>query len=385
MNKEKFKVLDDILHDVLIRIKNSKSQITEISQSVYKELSVAMEDRIKLDKEYAECFKLIKAKEREEKAAREHLAKVSSNLHSFSEKELQAAYVSASNLQLEIDFLKEREKDLTAKIRLNAQLQESYISTINRSKQLTQQLETVNDYLGNKMLDLISDIQDLRYRQVYSEYIIYGQEEERMRLARDIHDGPAQSMAGISFKAEYCKKIIDKDVPKCKSELGVLAGLVRGTLDEVRKIIFNLRPMAIDDLGFYPAIANFLEKISFEHNLTYNLKTTGKVIRLQKHVEVALYRVVQEAVNNIIKHSNAEKFDVTINFEEDEISFKIQDYGQGFDLNKSKREDSFGIMGINERLNLLGSELHISSTPNRGTTLKFNLDSSKYKRLNLDN
>ena len=233
------------------------------------------------------------------------------------------------------------------------------------------------------MLEMLGEFKDLRYRQLQSEYIIYGQEEERLRLAREIHDGPAQSIAGISFKAEFCKKLIEQDPQRCKLELNLLTDMVRETLGEVRNIIFDLRPMSIDDLGLIPTLKNYIEKIKKENTIDLQLKIVGKLIRLASHLEVGIYRIIQEAVNNLLRHSQASEACIEITYTQEQIWVRIIDNGEGFEVEKVG-SGHYGLIGMRERTKLFSGELDIASELGRGTTIRLVINIDNYILKNVD-
>jgi two-component system sensor histidine kinase DegS len=204
--------------------------------------------------------------------------------------------------------------------------------------------------------------------------IIRSQEEERRRVARDIHDGPAQAMANIVFRAEVCERLIDTDVERAKAELRELRDHIRGTLGEIRKIIFDLRPMTLDDLGLGPTIRGVLDNIRNLHGVFTEMSITGKERRLESYVEIGIFRVVQEALNNAVKHAAASTIVVRIDFAPAEVTIVVEDDGKGFDdLAVEMPADRFGLMGMRERLQLLEGKLTIKSTPGRGSRVLINV------------
>ncbi len=131
--------------------------------------------------------------------------------------------------------------------------------------------------------------------------VLEAQEEERKRLSRDIHDGPAQSIANIVLKAEICKTLMDKDIQKGLEELERLKGSVRNTLKDIRKIIYDLRPMSIDDLGLIPTIRRFGHEFSQDTNIEVEVVTSKISEDVEKIIQIAVFRLVQEIFNNIKK------------------------------------------------------------------------------------
>ncbi len=136
-------------------------------------------------------------------------------------------------------------------------------------------VSVASEYLQGNMDEILLTVDDLNKRQYLGIKIIEAQEEERQRLARDIHDGPAQSMANIIVKTELCERLMDIDQVRAKSELENLKVIVKDTLKDVREIIFDLRPMSLDDLGLIPT----LERYIYDFSEDTGIETSLKIIR----------------------------------------------------------------------------------------------------------
>lgn len=224
-------------------------------------------------------------------------------------------------------------------------------------------------FLVNHIGSFANQIESLQQKQVFSSKIIYAQEEERRRVVREIHDGPAQTMANIVFRAEVCERLIDTDMQRAKNELKELREQVREVLKETRKIIFDLRPMTIDDLGLIPTIKRIVDTLEQRSDVDAEVIVLGVEKRLDAHVEIGLFRIIQEAITNIEKHAKASKAWIRIDFRPKLISVIIEDNGQGFTPKNENNGQSFGLMGMKERVNLLNGELEISSDQGKGTKI----------------
>jgi two-component system sensor histidine kinase DegS len=161
--------------------------------------------------------------------------------------------------------------------------------------------------------------------------------------------------------------LVDVDIDRAKTELKDLREQVRVALRETRTIIFDLRPMTLDDLGLVPTIRRVLETIKERCKIFPEVKILGEEKRLDSHVEIGLFRIIQEALNNIEKHSKATAVWVRIDFRPSLVSAVVEDDGQGFDTASAAGNESFGLMGMRERINLLGGELTIKSEIGKGT------------------
>jgi len=202
--------------------------------------------------------------------------------------------------------------------------------------------------------------------------ILEAQENERKRISRDIHDGPAQHIANIIMKADICKKIIQNDLNEGLKELSDLKESVKVALKEVRSIIFDLRPMSLDDLGLNKTIEQTVKAISEDFNIDINLKLKPMESEVEPIIQVAVFRIVQEIFNNIKKHSKATHVQVKLDFGTKYLRLLISDDGIGFDVNETLKKvktkgTSYGLIGILDRVNQLQGQIHIEASPGAGS------------------
>jgi two-component system sensor histidine kinase DegS len=205
------------------------------------------------------------------------------------------------------------------------------------------------------------------------ERVIKAQEEERRRVARDIHDGPAQMMANAVLQVEIVDKLLDRDPPAAASEMKDLRRIINDSLKDLRRIIFDLRPMILDDLGLAPALRRYTDDFSSRHSLPVKMKVLGVETRIDPIVEVALFRIVQEALHNARKHALASRVVVTLGYGPDAVGVSIEDDGKGFDPTGVSRNwgqsDKFGLSGMRERAKLFGGSLDVDTAPGEGTKI----------------
>jgi two-component system sensor histidine kinase DegS len=209
-----------------------------------------------------------------------------------------------------------------------------------------------------------------------SSKILKAHEEERKRIAREIHDGPAQSVASLALKVELCKKKLqDGPFDTFSQELDKLGDFVRSTSREIRTIIYDLKPSYLDD-GLFSAVQNHIKVCKDNTNLNIDLQTSGNDSNLEYYIVSTLFRIVQEALTNIDKHAKASKVNVTIEISQNTLLLNIEDNGMGFDstcFEQSKNvgaSRSFGIEGMKERVGLINGIIEISSILYKGTIIK---------------
>jgi two-component system, NarL family, sensor histidine kinase DegS len=211
-------------------------------------------------------------------------------------------------------------------------------------------------------------LETAKQKQDFGLKIIEAQEDERKRLSREIHDGPAQMMANVMMRSDLIERVYkERGATEAISEIRSMKKMVRSALYEVRRIIYDLRPMALDDLGLVPTLKKYLQTIEDYHKTTsIQFTNIGEDKRLPSNYEVALFRIIQESVQNALKHADAMTVQVKLEIKRDHIMAVIKDDGKGFDINESKPE-SFGLLGIRERVELLEGELTIHSKIGTGT------------------
>ena len=200
--------------------------------------------------------------------------------------------------------------------------------------------------------------------------IITAQEDERKRLASDLHDGIIQSLIGIWYRLQRITPNSDQYPGLWHKEILDVNRLLDGQIQDIRRILYDLRPVILDNYGLIPAIQSFAQKIQEQHNLQINLAISEKNTRFPQKIEIALFRIFQEAITNVIKHSGATMVQVDFDINKDTIALTIKDNGCG--LCNSKLEQlqeltGLGLAGIQERALLLNGTCNIDSQPGQGT------------------
>jgi len=216
-------------------------------------------------------------------------------------------------------------------------------------------------------------MEKMKLERKYLSQIIEAQENERRRISRELHDEFGQALYAIKFNLE----MIDKDLPHTTSvvrgRLEEAKSLSSQTLTTMRQLSLDLRPTMLDDLGLIPTLRWYIQNFSNRLNICSNFETIGLEEKLPPQIETAFYRIVQEALNNIAKHAQADRVEVSLMKRDSRIHASIRDNGKGFDLDKVLHPESpergFGLAGIQERVSLLGGQMDIQSRPGFGTLI----------------
>jgi signal transduction histidine kinase len=205
--------------------------------------------------------------------------------------------------------------------------------------------------------------------QHLSSQVLTAHEGERKRIARELHDDTGQALTSILVRLRLLEKTAeDESVRKNVEELRELTG---NALDAVRRMAVDLRPAALDDLGLVPALHSYSDKYSNSWPISVTFSAEGLKKRLPPNVELVLYRIVQEALTNVAKHSGAGSVEVRLRRRSNTVTVTVADDGRGFDLRDVTRTEGagLGLFGMRERLALVGGTVAIESTPGQGTTI----------------
>ncbi|MHC8661066.1 two-component sensor histidine kinase DegS [Bacillus amyloliquefaciens] len=375
MNKSKMdsKVLDSILMKMLKTVDGSKDEVFQIGEQSRQQYEQLVEELKQIKQQVYEVIELGDKLEVHTRHARNRLSEVSGNFHKFSEEEIRNAYEKAHKLQVELTMIQQREKQLRERRddleRRLLGLQE----IIERSESLVSQITVVLNYLNQDLRQVGLLLADAQAKQDFGLRIIEAQEEERKRVSREIHDGPAQMLANVMMRSELIERIFrDRGTEDGFQEIRNLRQNVRNALYEVRRIIYDLRPMALDDLGLIPTLRKYLyttEEYNGKVKIHFQCIGDTENKRLAPQFEVALFRLAQEAVTNALKHSESEEITVKVEVTADFVVLIIKDNGKGFDIKeaKQKKNKSFGLLGMKERVDLLEGTITIDSKLGLGT------------------
>jgi len=377
--KSDLKRINEIIRHTLAVIENSRGAIMEIAENARKEVAILKEEIQALQ---AEVQEVIKNSERLEKLmikSRIKLATISGDYTRYTEEDMRAAYEEADRLRVELAVSRERERQtVIRRNELERRLKNAEV-TLEKAEKLVAQVSTVLDYLAGDLSKLDEHIESAEQKRTLALRIIKAQEEERRRIAREMHDGPAQSMSNVILKAEICEKLFEIDLEKAREELSALKEMVRACLKDVRRIIYDLRPMSIDDLGLSPTLQKYIDNFVNETGIRVDLmfiETDNKI--KDSNIVLTVFRLVQECLNNVKKHACATQVTIQLEGTTKGLTVRIKDDGKGFDTARLSREPAhsdsgYGVIGMRERVELLGGSFSIESKTGKGTTVRATL------------
>lgn len=362
--------LDTILEKMIDTVGESKNEIFRIGEQSRNDFETLSDELNSVKKMVVKIIDEGDLLDVQARHARNRLSDVSKNFQEYTEAEIREAYEKAHQLQMDLSMNRQIEKQLRER---RDDLERRLLGlneTIERAEHLVSQISVVMNYLMSDLKQVGEVIEDAKAKQDFGLKIIEAQEDERKRLSREIHDGPAQMLANVIMRSDLIERIYrERGGQEAITEIRSFKKMVRSALYEVRRIIYDLRPMALDDLGLVPTLRKYLQTIEEYHNKArIEFVNVGLEGRLPSKYEVALFRLIQESVQNALKHSEATEIVVRLEITKSAVNVLVKDNGIGFDVNK-KGADSFGIMGMEERVELLEGVLSIDSKIGSGTSV----------------
>lgn len=366
--------LDKIIKKTIMTINSSKSEIYEIAENSRRECKKLEDELCSLKDQVKQLISEVEVLEVALKESKRKLMLINKNFSHYTQEELKDAYEKADNLRVELAVKREMEQFfIRRRNELEIRIKDS-IKTVQRADNLITQVSAALGYLTGDLQEVSLQLEGLQHKQLLGLKIIKAQEEERQRVARDIHDGPAQQMSNVVLKAEICERMIDIDLDKAREELRSLKKIVRDSLQDVRKIIYDLRPMSLDDLGLVPTLQRYVLTFQEESGISVSFQTKGVQPDIKSVISLTVFRIVQEALNNVAKHAKAMNAAIHLEFMQKSLKLYIFDDGAGFDTAKLKERNEdisggFGLVSMRERVELLDGEMTISSEPGKGTRL----------------
>ncbi|MDK2868408.1 MAG: two-component system, NarL family, sensor histidine kinase DegS [Clostridiales bacterium] len=367
--------MDEIIHKTVNSIEDGKKEIFEISEKSRREFSNYTQELHNIKTKLALTINEVDKLEIRSKMARNMIATISSHFDEFTEKDIKEAYELAQKVQVELSLKRKEEKALNERRNELERLLSNTQDVIHKSEALETKVSVALEYLTSSISEQIGDQilrKDVNYR------IIEAQENEKKRISRDMHDGPAQYLANIIYKSEYLSKIIETSPSKARKEIAEIQEDIRTTLKDIRRIIYDLMPMSLDDLGLIPTVKRLITDIGDNNDIEIVTFMESKEEILDNMINLMIFRIVQESFTNILKHANAKhvKFSLIINHEM--IALEIEDDGIGFDLQSAlDSRKGFGLYNLRERVELLNGNFNIITGDRMGTKIIIQIPNNK--------
>ncbi len=361
--------LDNVLNQVKDNLERGRRDIFDIADDCRKQcdfIQTRLEESVI---ETARLIDLVDHYEKLDKMARLRLMEVSRNFKQYSEGQIKEAYQTAQSVQTELQGLRQQElyqrnkrEELSRQIKQYqeiAQKADNYLRSTNLAlKVLETNLTTITDTM-----------EDAIKRQHMGLWIVESLEAERRKVSRELHDGPAQSIASMLIRLDLVKYLFEEDSSRAMEELWSIRDMGRESLDDIRRIMFDLKPSAVHEVGLKSTLKEYFDAYENKYDFEIEFISFGQERKYDLALEIALFRLVQEAITNVRKHARVKKAMVKLEATSSGLTIVVKDQGVGFDVDAQEglKQESYGIIGMRERAELLGGKMQIISRPGAGT------------------
>jgi len=363
--------LDNIISETVASIEDRKKEIFEISERARQDYSFYTQELHNTKTQLTLIINEVDKLEIRSQMAKNMIKAISEHYDEFSEKDVREAYELSQEVQVELTLKRREENLLNERMKDFEKLLVDSKEIISKSESLETKVSVALNFIFNSSHDEMED--KFHHRDVGMK-IIEAQENEKKRISRDIHDGPAQSLANIIYKTEYLSKIIELPSKKVKKEIQEIQEDIRGTLKDIRKIIYDLMPMSLDDLGLVPTLKKLISDIERGSGVKVHSDFQLACMIDNSMTNLMIFRVIQECFNNIIKHAHCKNIYLSVVSDDLEINVIVRDDGQGFDIERALKENKgYGLYNMKERIELLNGLFSIETNAENGTTVKMKI------------
>lgn len=360
-----------IVKGTISGIEEHKGEIYEIYDHTRKERD-DIKCRIGRTSEELKKREFSRAKlESEEQMLKQELASASQK---YSEEEIEKAYDRLLKLGREKNDMEARVERLMVE-REQLIAKEHHLNTMYiQAEHYSFAIGAALTYLSQELEGLAFQLDDLETEKYLGVRVIKAQEEERRRLSRELHDGPLQEMTTMLYETVVSEKLVNRDPDGAIENIQKLRRDLRATMSNMRQLIFDIRPMALDDQGLVGATKELCANLLERNIIAVNFITSGDERKLPMHTQVAIFRIVQESINNVARHSGAKEAKVVFRYGEEQLEIMVEDKGVGFDIDAVKNEvrdteEHFGLISMRERAELIGAKIKLNSEKGRGTVV----------------
>lgn len=370
------KDINNILSIVIEDLDKGKDKISNIADSLRLEFEKKKNELLAVENKIIFVIKEVDRLEKLDKNMRKKLANSSIDIQS-EEKNMENIYESALNIRVEYITMEQEEKRLQNQREILQRSIKKYLENIEQADSVVGQVSVSMKYLTGEVYDNLENLEG-NNKVSLGIKIVEAQEKERNKIAREIHDGPAQYLASTLMRIDFCKARLKDNLQKGLVELDDVKGNISKTLKEVRNIICNLRPPFLDGITLKEAIDDLKDGFLEECDVKLKVRFKNESCLIDKTIETAIYRIIQELLSNIKKHSKAHNALLQLDLGMDYIFIKVKDDGIGFNMeevidNSRCNNKKYGILGIYERLDELGGAITVKSIINYGTEYKIKL------------
>lgn len=369
------KTLENILEKTLGALDDGRTQIYEVAEAAREECkrTEAVLNRIRVEMNQA-IYDVEDLNKRFLKN-RHQLYQANKEFTSYTEDEKQDIYEETAQTREELKVAEERERMLRAR---RDQLEQTLVKLediASKAERLVSQVGVALNFLAANLGDINIQLEDMQAREQAGQEILRSQEIAQRRMASELHDGPVQDLANLFVQFEIVERLYQAGhLEEAKESHVGLKGIVKDTIGELRRIIYDLNPMPLDDLGLVVTVNNFLDTCAEQTGVETKFILFGQERTLDSQTNMALFRIIQESVNNVRKHANATLITVTVEYTNQMVTVEIKDNGTGFNLqevqSKIRSGQHYGLFSMESRVKVLQGTLSIQSVVGQGTKVK---------------
>lgn len=367
--KNQMQELDKVLHLVMENLEMGRRDIFDIADDCHKQCDNL---RLRLEESVLETERLIKYVDQAEvmdKKARIRLMEVSQDFQRYSEADIKESYHNAQKMQTELISLRQQElfhrkrrEELSRQLKQFQEIAQKADNYLNSASMALKVLESnINDFADT--------LEDAFKKQQMGLWFVESVEAEKRKISRELHDGPAQTLASLLIRLDLVNMLFEEDGRQALEELKGIKQMGRESLDDIRRIMFDMKPNAIYEDGLVATLKEYFSAYESKYDFEIDFVFFGKERKYGLPMEIALFRLIQEAITNVRKHAGVNKAMVKLEVTPTGITIVIKDQGKGFEVDQlsGSRRESYGIIGMRERAELLGGEIKILSKPGNGT------------------
>jgi two-component system sensor histidine kinase DegS len=372
---KQLKQLDQVFSEIIETLEKSRENIFEINQDCEKQCLQLETEIREINHKIQQVIDEGDKCQRKERQARIRLMEVSKHFDTMTEADIKKAYDDAQALQVKLQEIRQQENYLKLR-RLEIENQIRQYRSINKKADSLLYSTLLALKLVRGSADKLSGtIEKVNRKNQLELWIVETLETERRKIARELHDGPAQSLASILIRLDLIMRMISErqssgEHENIYRELVNIKAIGAESLTDVRSIMYDLKPSLMHEQGLPTTLKEYFNEYEAKYNFYIDYVVFGQQRQYDLALEVGLFRLVQEAITNVRKHAGVNKAVVKLEDNGSNLTLVIRDEGCGFDLEEiDKQQESYGILGMKERVQLFGGQLEILSHPGEGTQI----------------
>ena len=372
-------VIKEVVDKTLKAIESSKSEIYKIVENARVQVESIKSEIKDVQAEISQVIDEVDSLERKDKIMRQKLVQVSKHFDKYNEEDVKNAYEQAADIRIAYKMKEQEEQTLRSKrssLEVNLKQAEEILKS---AEKLIGQVSVAMNFLSGELGQASMVDEDISFE--FGVSLLEALEAEKRKISREIHDGPAQSLANIVLKTDIAKAVLRQDLNKGFAELDELKETVRDTLREIRHIIYELRPAPLEHKSLTFAVEGLIQEFKKYAACEVDFKATVERADVQTSMQIAVYRLIQESLNNIKKHAQAKHVKILLEYSPNFVVVKITDDGKGFEVSEIFADNimgnSYGLKGMKERIEQIHGVFKCDSQVGSGTKITFRVPVSK--------